>query len=73
MKSYELPKETWENAAENVRAVAPAIANWILKNSPQGEKDAEDFMTDMQLAYAAMMYVAEFARDKCRIVPIAEK
>ena len=69
---HELPKETWLSAADNIQKAAPLIANILKKDNigGQGKESAEEFMTDMQLAYTAMLYVAEFARDKCRFIPV---
>ncbi len=72
---YELPKARWQQAAENLKTVAPVIANILqhFNHENMGKDDAEDFMTDMMLAQTALLYVAEFATDKCRIIPIPER
>lgn len=69
---YELSKERWEDAAENVAQVAPMIAKWLEQQNfeGRGKEDAQEFMNDAQLAIVALKYVAEFASDKCRFVPL---
>ena len=39
----------------------------------KGEQDARDWLADVSLACLALLYVAEFASDKCRIVPLPER
>ena len=70
MKKMVLPSETWREAAERIALAAPYVANYLRKinHDGSGEQDYDDFMIDMQLAYTAMRYVAEFANDKCVIV-----
>ena len=36
----------------------------------RGQEDADDLMADIMLACAAIGYVAEFAVDKCRFIPL---
>lgn len=68
-----LTKEVWQQAAENILKAGPVISDILLKQvGPQGKKDAEHFAADMQLAYTAMMYVAEFATEKCRIIVVPD-
>lgn len=68
----ELPKEVWMEAAENLSQVAGLIATLLVSENYEGKgkQDADDFLIDMQLAVMAMQYVAEFAIDKCRILPL---
>lgn len=72
---YELPKERWSSAADNIRQVAPAIAQRLqmMNCDGMGKQDAEDFMNDILLACTALNYVAECATDKCRFIPIPDK
>lgn len=69
---YEISKERWEEAAENMEQVAPMIAAWLKKQNfeGRGNEDAKGFMNDAQLAVVALKYVAEFASDKCRFLPL---
>jgi hypothetical protein len=71
---YELPKERWICATKNLKQVAPAIANFLLRmnGDGMGQEDADDFTNDIMLACTALSYVAEFAADKCRMVPVPE-
>lgn len=72
---YELPPERWLAAKENLEKVFPTIAQRLLliNNDGRGQEDMDDFMADAELALTAMQYVAEFAYDKCRFIPIPEK
>lgn len=73
-KIQTLSKEDWKNSAENILKAGPLIASILLKQAgPRGREDAEHFAADMQLAYTAMMYVAEFATDKCKFVVVPDK
>lgn len=36
----------------------------------RGQEDADDLMADIMLACTAIGYVAEFAVDKCRFIPM---
>ena len=69
---YALPKERWQEAADNLQTVGAYVAE-ILKArncEGQGEQDARDWLADVSLACLALLYVAEFAADKCRMVPL---
>lgn len=72
---YELPKERWLAAAEDLRQTGPIIAQRLqaINFEGKGKQDAEDFMTDILLACTALNYVSECATDKCRFVPIPDK
>ena len=37
----------------------------------RGKEDADDVMADIMLACMALYHVAEFATDKCRIIPLS--
>lgn len=70
--SHELPQEVWTQAAGRVLQFGMTMAAQVeAKNfAGRGKQDADDLMTDIQLAYTAMMYVAKFAKDKCRIITV---
>lgn len=72
---YTLPKERWVEAAENVQEMGNQIAAILLKRNADGmgKQDAEEWLADVLLAYTALRYVAEFATDKCRMVPLPSK
>lgn len=38
----------------------------------RGQEDADALMADIVLACIALNHVAEFAVDKCRIIPVSE-
>ena len=67
-----LPRDVWLEAAENVEVVVTFVENMLLKqnNDGMGKQDAEEFRSDAQLALIAMRYVAEFATDNCRFIPL---
>lgn len=69
---YALPKERWLEAADDLLTVGTYVAE-ILKVSNcegRGEQHAMRWLADVSLACLALLYVAEFATDKCRIVPL---
>lgn len=72
---YTLPKERWVEAAENVQEMGNQIAALLLKRNADGmgKQDAEDWLADVLLAYTALRYVAEFASEKCHMVPLPGK
>lgn len=69
---YALPKEKWEEAADNLEQVGKVMAMWFLKKNfdGRGEEDAADFLADITLASVAMRYVANYATEKCRMIPV---
>lgn len=69
---YALPKEKWEEAADNLEQVGKIMAMWFLKKNfdGRGQEDADEWMADVTLACTALRYVAEFAADKCRMIPV---
>lgn len=69
---YTLPKERWQEAASNLQTMGNYIAAYLkAKNfEGQGEQDAQDWLADVLLACTALLYVAEFATDKCRMMPM---
>lgn len=66
-----LPPERWKDAADNLEAVFPIMAQVLLKlnGDGMGKQDAQDFMNDAQLSLIALRYVAEFASENCRFIP----
>ncbi len=71
---YTLPKERWQEAASNLQTMGNYIAAYLkAKNfEGQGEQDAQDWLADVLLACTALLYVAEFATDKCRMMPLPD-
>ena len=69
---YALPKERWNEAAENLMQAGLMFAKYFqVKNfEGRGQDDADEWMADVTLACTALRYVAEFAADKCRIIPV---
>ena len=72
---YALPKETWEAAADRLEEAGKLIAMWFLKENfeGRGQEDAEAWLADAMLAVTALRYVAEFAADKCRMIPVPDR
>lgn len=72
---YALPKEKWEKAADNLEQVGKIMAMWFLKKNfdGRGQEDADEWMADVTLACTALRYVAEFASDKCRMIPVPDR
>lgn len=71
---YALPKERWQEAADNLQTAGACVAAFFKEKNfdGKGEQDARDWLADVSLACLALLYVAEFATDKCRIVPLPE-
>ena len=71
-QSQAIPKDRWGFAAAGLTASAPMIADTIKKRNfqGQGEDAAEAYLADIELAIIAMNYVANFAVDKVRFVPM---
>lgn len=69
---HEIPKERWLEAAHNMKILAQAIGNQlrVINRDGMGQQDYNDIMEDAALAIIALEYVANFATDKCRIIPI---
>ena len=67
-----LPKERWQEAARNLTDLGKVLARNLLAQNRdgRGKEDADDLMADIMLACAAIGYVAEFAVDKCRFIPM---
>ena len=62
---YTVEKERWMEAAENLHEFGQAMAR-NLRNMNRDGRGQEDIM----LACTAIGYVAEFAVDKCRFIPM---
>lgn len=71
---YELPKERWKEAAENLMQAGKLLAVWFRMQNfeGRGQEDADEFMSDVVLACTALRYVAEYATDKCRMIQVPE-
>lgn len=69
---YALPKERWNEAAENLMQVGLLVATDLrtMKFEGRGKEYADEWMADVTLACTALRYVAEFAADKCRMIPV---
>lgn len=74
MKRATLTKKQWIQVAENIGTVAQHLATILIDANADGvgKKDAEEMQADMMAAYTAVMYVAEFAADKCVFVGVKE-
>lgn len=72
---YTLPKERWQEAAKNLEDLGNALAASLRAHNKDGlgEEDADELMADIMLACMALHHVAEFATDKCRIIPLPGK
>ena len=69
---YALPKERWNEAAENLMQAGLMVAKYFRARNfeGRGKEDADEWMADVTLACTALRYVAEFAADKCRMIPV---
>ena len=72
---YTLPKERWQEAAKNLEGLGNALAAGLRAQNKDGlgAEDADALMADIVLACMALHHVAEFATDKCRIIPLPGK
>ena len=72
---YTLPKERWIQAAKNLEDLGNVLAPGLLamNGDGRGREDADALMADIVLACMALHHVAEFATDKCRIIPLPGK
>ena len=72
---YTLPKERWIEAAKNLEDLGNVMANNLLamNREGRGQEDADALMADVVLACIALNHVAEFAVDKCRIIPVSDR
>ena len=60
-------------AAENLHKFGQLMAQYLrnMNRDGRGQEDADDLMADIMLACTAIGYVAEFAVDKCRFIPMS--
>lgn len=74
MKRVTLTKKQWLQVADNIGTVAKHLAKALIDMNVDGvgKEDAEEMQADMMAAYTAVMYVAEFAADKCVFVGVKE-
>lgn len=72
---YTMPKERWIEAAKNLEDLGNVLANNLLavNREGRGQEDADALMADVVLACIALNHVAEFAVDKCRIIPVSDR
>lgn len=72
---YTLPKERWQEAAKNLEDLGNALAAGLRAQNKDGlgAEDADALMADIVLTCMALHHVAEFATDKCRIIPLPGK
>lgn len=72
---YTLPKERWQEAAKNLEDLGNALTAGLRAQNKDGlgAEDADALMADIVLACMALHHVAEFATDKCRIIPLPGK
>lgn len=72
---YTVDKERWNEAADSMEEAAGPMAAYLLQlnGDGMGQEDADDFMADVALVVTATRYVAEFAADKCRFIPMQGK
>ena len=72
---YSVPKERWKDAAESLLEFGNLYAAKLVKENVDGlgKQDAEDWLADILLAWTALNFVAEFAADKCRMVPVVKR
>ena len=71
---FTIDKERGLLAASNLEQVVPVIAGIVQRGYPggQGKAAGEEFVNDIMLACIALGYVAEFAVEQCRIIPIPD-
>lgn len=69
---YALPKERLNEAAENLMKVGLLVATELRSINFGGHRNevADEWVADVTLACAVLRYVAEFAADKCLIIPV---
>lgn len=69
---YTIPRERWLQAAKNLEDLGNRLAGFLvhINGDGRGQADADALMADIVLACLAINHVAEFAVDKCRIIPI---
>lgn len=69
---YTVEKERRLEAADNLYELGKIMARNLQKmnRDGRGQEDADDLTADILLACTAIGYVAEFATDKCRFIPM---
>lgn len=69
---YTVEKERWLAASENLHEFGQIMARNLrnMNRDGRGQEDADDLTADILLACTAIGYVAEFATDKCRFMPV---
>ena len=69
---YAIPKERWQEAADNLQTAGACVAAFFKEKNfdGKGEQHAMDWLANVSLACTALCYVAEFAADKCRMIPL---
>ena len=69
---YALPKERWNEAAEDLMKAGLMAAKYLraMNLEGRGKEVADEWMADVTLACTDLRYVAEFAADKCRMIPV---
>lgn len=69
---YTVEKERWLAASENLHEFGQIMARNLrrMNRDGRGQEAADDLMADIMLACTAIGYVAEFAADKCRFIPL---
>jgi len=72
---YTVDKERWHEAADSIETVSTAMAAYLLQRNldGKGQEDKDEFLADVALVVTATRYVAEFAADKCRFIPVSQK
>ena len=68
----QLSKEDWLTARDHLQVAFIAIADTLERKNYEGKgkEDKKEFLAHASLCFIAMTYVAEFATDKCRFIPI---
>ncbi len=72
---YTVEKERWNEAADSMEEAAKPMAAYLLRLNADGmgKQDMDDFLADVALVVTATRYVAQFAADKCRFIPVPGK
>lgn len=69
-----LTKAEWLEVKDTMQTIGTMLSTSLLvaNYDDQGQQDFESCRADFAAAVAAIEYVAEFAADKCRFIPIRE-
>ena len=69
---YTVEKERWLAASDNLHEFGQIMARNLrnMNRDGRGQEDADALVADIMLACAAIGYVAEFAAEKCRFIPV---